>query len=216
MSATWSKTDVRRLAGQVAFGFLFGMAATAFVLGLGRAYLPMSNPAAMFASLTGLIYLLMGLLVGVGAAAPKAGARFLNVEDADELNEQRSMLIYGGAACILFGLFFLLLALSAEGPARELLTKEVAAIAAVTCAIVGVWTGIKSTARSDELMRQVSLEGSVLALHMLTGIFAGWAVLAHVGIAAWAGPLVFVSSAALIELVAVFWVGARKGMLKPR
>ena len=44
--------------------------------------------SATVAALTAVVYIVVGLGVAFGAASPAVGARFLNVEDADELREQ--------------------------------------------------------------------------------------------------------------------------------
>ena len=65
-------------------GFCASMAALQFidspaVGGLGK--------SASIAVLVGVLYIVVGLGVWFGTASPKVGARFLNVEDADELRE---------------------------------------------------------------------------------------------------------------------------------
>jgi hypothetical protein len=41
--------------------------------------------SASIAALVGVLYAVIGLGIGLGAATPQLGAKFLNVEDADEL-----------------------------------------------------------------------------------------------------------------------------------
>jgi hypothetical protein len=56
----------------------------------------------------------------IGTASPGLGAKFLNVEDADELREQKKMLVWSGASMLLWGVSLLALALAApDGPVPQ-------------------------------------------------------------------------------------------------
>jgi hypothetical protein len=110
----------------------------------------------------------------------------------------------------------LILAFSAPGAERPLLTAKVAALPAALCIVPALWAGVRSIARSDELMRQISREASAFALHVSILLFGGWAALAHFGFVPWMAPLILISGFALLHLVAAFWISGTKGMLKPR
>lgn len=216
MSSVVVRHKLGKRLGGMALGTVVGFGSVMLFMTLGKSHLPMSNPAAMLTFTAGLIILLMGAFVGFGAASPRAGAHFLNVEDAEELKEQRVVLAYASASCVLAGLFLFILAFSASGAEQVLLPANVAAGLACLSLVLAFWTGVKSNAGSDELMRQVGREASALALHVSVLLFGGWAALAHFGFAPLIAPLVLISGFFLIELVAIFWISGRKGMLKPR
>jgi multisubunit Na+/H+ antiporter MnhB subunit len=155
----------------------------------------------------------MGVGVGIGALAPRGGAVFLNVEDAEELREQRASLGPSAVSCILIGAFLLLLALAPVEKGGDLTAW---AIGAGACLIGGVAIGIATRRRADELMRQVSLESSALTLNLALAGLSGWALLSHLGYVRWATPLTLIAGLALLHLAAIFWTAARKGMMKPR
>ena len=52
----------------------------------------------------GIIYLLTGGIIGLGLLSPKLGAKFLNVEDAEEISEQRRMLTGSTISMVALGL----------------------------------------------------------------------------------------------------------------
>ena len=52
--------------------------------------------SASIAALVGVAYAVIGLALTIGTASPQVGAKFLNVEDADELREQKKVLGLSG------------------------------------------------------------------------------------------------------------------------
>lgn len=112
MMAT-TKRPLRKFLFQMLVGAVFGAGVTAvFLAALGGTWIETSDGATMIAVVAGISYALMGLLVGFGAIAPNAGARILNVEDPDELREERGNIAAGAIGSVLIGLFLLALALS--------------------------------------------------------------------------------------------------------
>ena len=217
MTGTVSHRNGKKLLGQMLVGAVVGGAATGGLLMVwkGRG-LDLSDPAQMFALVAGMIYLLIGMMVGFGALAPRAGARFLNVEDVDELRVERPILGFSAIACVLTGMFFLVLAAIPADGSDGLVNRDAAAVVAAAC-LTGLVAMTRSTNRRvDELTRQVSMEASALAMHAVMLFLCGWAALAHLGYANWISPLAFVSALALLLLASVFWVGAKRGMVTPR
>ena len=82
------KTVLSLLVG----GIVGGLASAAALLVMGSGTLGELGTSGEIAVLVGVVYLVCAAAVGFGVASPGAGSRFLNVEDADELREQRSML----------------------------------------------------------------------------------------------------------------------------
>ncbi len=205
---------VRKLLIPALIGAVAGYAAAAAMMhvidssavgGLGE--------SATIAALVGVIYTLIGLGVGFGAASPGIGARFLNVEDADELREQKKVLILSGASMALWGASILALALAApDGPVPQGLALAVA----IGGLVIGTWLSVPAYRASDELMRAISLEAGALSYGLVL-LFAGlWAILAHLGYFAAPAPLDLLSLFYVVVLVASFIVVGWRGMLAPR
>jgi hypothetical protein len=197
------------LIGAVA-GFAASMAMMRFidsstVGGLGK--------SATIAALIAVLYAVVGVSVGLGAASPKAGARFLNVEDADELSEQKKVLTLSGAAMTLWGVSLFALALAApEGPVPQ----TAALVAAVAGLAIGGVLSVWAHRASDELMRAINLEAGSLSYGLVVLVGGGWALLAHLSFADAPVPLDWVSLFYVLVLLASFIVVGRRGMLKPR
>jgi hypothetical protein len=194
-------------------GAIVGAGATALFLALVEPRMDLDDPANMLAIVAGISYAVIGLAVGLGLIVPRAGARFLNVEDADELREERVKLRTGAIACFLIGLFLLVLALAAD---KAYLTRDVALFTAAACLAGVAIASLFSGRRSDELTRQITLEASAATFHIALFVLGGWAALAHLGYAGWVSPLALISGLALLELVAIMVVSARKGLMTPR
>jgi hypothetical protein len=214
MTEAVKKPSMGRQALRLLAGAVAGAGSTiAFMELVGKSRLDSGDPGTIVALIAGLIYALMGVFVGLGALAPRPGAVFLNVEDADEIREQRASLAPSAIACILVGAFLLLLALA---PVEQNADLSLWLFAAAACLLGVLAVSLATRGRTDELMRQVSLESSALTLHVALAVLSGWAMLAQFGYAAWLTPLSLIAGLALLYLVAIFWLAGKKGMLKPR
>ena len=165
------------------------------------------------AGLTGIIYLLTAMSVAVGLASPSFGARFLNVEDADELREMKRTLLFSSIGMFAFGLALVLAALA--GPDAPI--DPMAGLAGFIVLIaIGGYAGIRQQRHTDELMKSVSLEATSLAFYLTFLFGGGWALLAHLGFADGPAPLDWLTMFAGIMLVASFAICGRRGMLMMR
>lgn len=166
-----------------------------------------------FATLVGVLYVVFGLTVGLGTLSPKVGARFLNVEDADELREQKRVLTSSGTAMVLWGLGLIGLALAApDGP----LPQGAALALGAGGLVIGTVLAIPSYRLSDELMRAVNLEAGAISYMLVLLVVGGWAMLAHLGYAAAPQPLDLLTLFYVLVLLASFIATGRRGMLTPR
>ena len=214
---TVAQHNWRRLGGQVAAGAITGAAATAGVLFLleGRG-LDTSDGGQMLAIVAGMIYALVGLIIGLGILSPNVAWKLLNVEDADELREERPRLWPSALASFLIGLFLLTLA-SAPGPGEAgLISNEAAAVVAAACLIGAFFLTLWTSSRTDELIRLISAEASATALQLIFVAVGAWAALAQLGFVEWMSPLALVAGLAMVQLVAVIAVCGRRGLLAPR
>ena len=215
MNASAQKNPTRTMVVRMLLGAVVGGSVTLLFLAfVVEPYIQLQSAENLIAISAGVIYVLTGLSIFIGLAAPRAGARYLNVEDADELREDGTKLWPAALVMVLTGTFLLILALSGGEPG--LMSRETGLVAALAClagVAIGGWVTAK---RYDELMRRLGLEASSLTLQLGMLAIAGWAALAHLGQVGWISPLALVSGFALLQLFASFVVVGRHGMLKPR
>lgn len=171
------------------------------------------GPSREIAALVGVIYLLTAFAVLTGVVAPKAGATFLNVEDAEELREQKFMLGMSGLGMGAAGAALILAALAAPvGP----ISQSVVATLFAGLMIVAVIGSLASRKRQDELMRAISKETGSTAYYLLFLIGGGWALAGHLGYIAAPAPLDWLSMFWGLGLLAAFIVIAKRGMMQMR
>ncbi|WP_374409150.1 hypothetical protein [Pelagerythrobacter sp.] len=202
---------MKRLALPVIAGGLSGFAATLLFLNLtdagGGAGL---EPSREIAGLVGILYAIVALAIAVGIASPSFGARFLNVEDADELREQRRSLGYSMVGmALLGGALFLLAFVEPGGP----IGGTVGAAGAIGLVIAAVVLTRLQARHVDEFQRALSREASASALYLLFVFGGGWALLAHCGLAAAPAPLDWLTMFAAALVVGCVWQAARRGLL---
>lgn len=162
------------------------------------------------AGLVGLLYMLISLAVSFGVFMPNAGARILNVEDADELREQKKQLTLSSLGTVALGAALLVLALSGKSLPIDPL---IGAFAAFGLVVVAVITTLAMARYTDELQRSLSRDAIVSAFYLLFAIGGCWSVLAHTGIFPQANPLDWLTLFATMPLVGVFWQVGKRGLL---
>lgn len=205
---------VRKLLIPALIGGMAGFAASAGIMrfidssavgGLGL--------SATLAALVGVLYCVIGFGIVIGTSSPGIGAKFLNVEDADELREQKRMLVLSGASMLLWGVSLLALSLAApDGP-----VPQVAALAVGGGALViGIALSVLVYRASDELMAAVNLEAGALSYGIVSLVVGLWAMLAHLGYSAAPAPLDLLTLFYVLALVASFIAVGRRGMLAVR
>lgn len=209
MNATAQKDKMRVMLWRMLGGAIVGAAGTGlFIAFVGEPHMDLDDPGVLLAIVSGLSYVLIGLIVALGLASPQAGAKFLNVEDAEEIREESPKLWMSAACCVLIGVFLLILGMSGG-----VIGSQTATVIAAACFAGIVIIGFVSARRYDELTRQISLEASAGAFYTTVLLLGGWAALAHLGYVAWLSPLAFVSGLALLLLVAIFVVAAQRGLM---
>jgi hypothetical protein len=206
--AAWPRRTVFRLASGAVVGFFAAKAMTSWIDGPAIGGLEAS---AVIAAAIGLVYGLMGVSILAGSAMPRAGAAFLNVEDADEIREQKRMFLLSGASSLLWGAALVVLALAApDGP----IAQVTALIVAAACFLVGTALCVPLYRVSDELMMAVMQEGGALSAWLLFAVVGSWATMAHLGFAQGPQPLDLLSLLYGLMLVASFIVIFRRGMVR--
>lgn len=203
------KTVLSALGGGVVG--MIGASGIMYLISSGKLGQP--DLSQVVALLVALVYALTGLIVLAGLISPEAGSRFLNVEDADELREQKGALTASGWAMLLLGALLAVIALGGTG---GVLAAPVAlAIAAVLIA-AATYLSVRSMRQLDELMRAMSAESAQVTYYAIFLILGGWAALAHLGYVTAPGMLDVLTLFWVMGLGATFWVTGRRGLLNPR
>lgn len=212
MSATMDARKMRIMIWRMLAGAVVGaVGSLLFFKFIGEPNMNLKDPSVLAAAACGIVYLLIGLMVAFGVAAPKTGAHFLNVEDADELREDRHKIGTSSVACILIGILVLVLAMAGGG-----IGSQVALVIAAACLVGIVAVTVAGAKRYDELTRQLGLEASAYGFYATLVLLGGWAALAHLGFVAWISPLAFVALLITLQLLTAFVAVGRRGMLMPR
>ena len=210
-------SKIRKMALQMVAGAIVGAAVTFAVLTfVGKSRFDLGDPARVIALCVGLVFALIGLCVALGVLAPKPGAHLLNVEDEEELREQRGQLGRAALVMLALGGAVLVLSLARVGGSPGLFSTQVAAMAAAACVVVAGVVGFAGRNDQDELMRSVSREAMTWAMYALTLLLGFWGAAAHLGFARWIGPLGLINALLIVQLVAIFAVSAKRGLLRPR
>lgn len=209
-TTNWKKFILQLVVGAIAGAGAMFLALTLFD-GIGGATLAGD---AILAIGVGVVYLLMGILVGLGVAFPKPGATMLNVEDESEIREQKGLFGSSALGCILIGASALVLV--AATPTFALVTPVTGAILFALCLAGSIAAGVVSRRATDEFGQQLGTESNATFLALFALVFGLWAALAHLGLAAMFSGLAFYAGSLALYLLAVFWVVGRRGLLAPR
>lgn len=165
------------------------------------------------AGLVGIIYLLTALSVSVGLVSPSLGARFLNVEDAEELREQHRMLTWSAIGMVALGVALILAAIGSPGGPIAPTSTLVAIVALVALA----WfAGSRQRRHVDELMASISTEATSTAFYLAFLLGGGWSLLAHFDIVSGPSPLDWLTMFAALLMLSCFIVAGRRGLLVQR
>ena len=195
-------------------GAVLGYAASAATLSyIDSAAVDGLSVSATMAAVVAALYAVTGLTIMLGTASPRLGARLLNVEDADELREQKKVLTLSGAAMLLWGVALLALALATpDGPVPQAAALAVGGGGLVAGNVLSVLV----YRSSDELMLAVNLEAGALSYGLLLLVVGMWAMLAHLGYTAAPAPLDLLTLFYVLVLLASFIAVGRRGMLAIR
>ncbi len=203
------KFGIPMIAGAVA-GFI---ASFAIVTVMNRGAFGDLDASREVAMLVAVLYVITGASVLIGAFSPALGSRFLNVEDADELREQKTMLTYSAIGMFALAGALALAALAAPvGPVPATI-----AVTGFAMMLLLTWfTGKRQEQHMDELMKAVSRDTAATAFYLVFLIGGTWALLGHVGWTAAPKPLDWLTMFVVLMLVASFWAAGKRGMLNRR
>lgn len=211
------KPKTKKLLLQVTLGAVVGAAGMiAALTALESQPGFLDDGARVFALATALVFLLTGAVVSLGVASPSVGARTLNVEDANEIKEQRTVLLVGSITFLLIATFLGAIALADGNDGIGPLPTVTATILAAVSGTGLVVIGLRYRKFGDEMMRQLSHDanGIMVALIFLTAVVKSAA--AQLNYAAPIAPLEIIAGFFAIYLLSVFIAVGRRGLLTPR
>lgn len=206
MQKNWTKPVLSGLVGAIA-GYL---AITGYMELGGGAELAKVNPMRLVLSCVGMVYLAMGLFAGLGTLVPRVGAKLLNVAGSEDLLDQRALLLGSSVSSGVIGAALMLLA--ASGPGGSV-PDEMALGSLAFALLFSIAITVLQWRHYDELMRQVSWEGSAFGLALLSPVLVAWAALAHLGWTAALDPLGVIALLTSALLIGTLIAAGRRGML---
>ena len=206
----------RKMALQALIGALAGGGGMFALMWLLKGETLDWQPSQIILAGVGLIYVLMGLFVGLGVLAPRAfGQRMLNVADAEEIVEERANMGSSALSCILIGSALALLAYATVDGANAPVTAATAFWLVLALLAIGSAIMLPMWRNFDELWRQLTIDASAIAGNILLAICVIWGGGAAAGLVAGPHPLDLVSAAFGIFLLATFIAVGRRGMMTP-
>jgi hypothetical protein len=211
MPSEMKMNKTRKMLFQLVSGGIVGGLAGYFGLGLLDADAMSADQ--LIVSGIGLIYLLMGVIVGFGLIAPKLGSSILNVEDADEINEQRRILTGSTICMVALGAALMILPMAGPGGSITPLVGIGGLLAALALLII---VSIRDWKFYDEMLRELSRDAGNLAFCGIGTVLLIWAAAAWLGLAVAPTPLGLVGLIMGGFLLAIFVASARKGLMRPR
>ena len=173
MTTVLSKAKTNKI-GKLIFQLLSGgiVGGLAGYFGLGVLDAKNMTVDQIIVSGVGLVYFLMGLIVVFGLIAPKLGSGVLNVEDADEIREQRRILT--GSTICMVALGAALMALPAAGPDGAI--PPMAGFGGLMAAMVLlIVVSVRDWKYYDEMLLQLSRDAGNLAFSGIGGVLMIWA-----------------------------------------
>ncbi|WP_300973963.1 hypothetical protein [Sphingomonas sp. LHG3406-1] len=212
-----SNAKVRKTILQLVMGGVVGaVAMIAMLTALERHAGLLEDSGRLAALATALIYALMSAFVGFGTLVPGVGAKTLNVEDREEIAEQKQALVIGSLSFLLVAIFLGALALGSTPAWAGPLPTGVAALVAGAAVVILVALSIRYRNLGDEMMQLASKEASGILLLLLLATVGAKSAAAQLGYATPMAPLEFLASFFALYLVAVFVAVGRRGLLTPR
>lgn len=165
------------------------------------------------AAMVGLIYVVTATGVGAGLVSPRLGAQFLNVENAEELREQRRVLALSVGGMIAWG--SILFVLAASGPGGRLSAALALTSIAVLLTVV-IALALAQWRQMDELLHRTTSEGGNLSYYLTLLLGGGWTILAYLGFVTGPGHLDWITLFSVAGLAGTFVAAGKRGLLNPR
>lgn len=205
----WKKTLLSGL-----FGAVVGGAVVTALMRLGGADLARVMDGSRLAlTATGVMYLLIAVMIGLGLAAPRTGAKVLNVDDAEELVDERPKLIRSILYMAVLGAALMLLGVARSPDFAAGLVAPGVALAAMALLFLLSLVSFLWMKYYDELDRQMGLEGGAWAFFLSAGVLLPWAALDALGWNARLNALDVITVLSVSLLAGSFIAVGRRGMM---
>lgn len=205
----WKKAGVSSLIGAAV-----GAGTVSLALWVaGEGLLAAMGPSRIVLGGIGLVFLLVGAMVGFGLAAPRAGAKLLNVGDAEELVEDRPKLLSSALYMGWIGVTLVSLALARTPDFAAGIVASGVALAALAVLIVASLLSYYWMRSYDEFDRQLGLEGASWAFLIAAGVLLPWAGFDALGWNASLGPFDVIAVLAISLIAGSFVAVAKRGMM---
>ena len=205
-----SQIKLRKILLQTALGGLFG--GTAASIPIFFIDLQTMGLDALALLTIGMIYLVIGVMCGLGGLAPNIGAHLLNVEDTEELLEQRTILLGSSASMMMIGCGLIAVIAADEGVISGLW-----AIAIFVASVIGsIIIYLVQRKHYDELLHALGTEAAATAFYMIGSVLLLWSAFAAFGFVVPITPFALIAMTVGGPMVSTFIVASRKGMMAPR
>lgn len=205
----WKKAGVSALIGAAAGAGAVSLAMWA----AGDGLLTAMGPSRIVLGGIGLVFVLIAAMIGFGLAAPRAGAKVLNVGDAEELVDDRPKLLSSALYMGWIGVTLVLLAIARTPDFTGGIVAPGVALAALAILIVVSLLSYYWMRSYDEFDRQLGLEGASWAFLIAAAILLPWAAFDALGWNAPLGSLDVIAVLAVSLIAGSFVAVAKRGMM---
>jgi len=203
----------KQIIGGFIFGFTITLALNFLFEDMWDSFSELSSDVLLL-NFIGWIYTLMGMVCGLGLILPKKiGVQMLNIEDEEELDEQRRILTGSSIVLLAIGISLCLLALSGDS---GIISPEIAFSAIIISTLASLFITLKDWKHYDELLRQMSLEATYLSFSMTAIILWFWCSAAWIDWMSLPSPLIIISLISGLYIISVFIICGRRGLLTIR
>ena len=198
-----------KTAFQLVFGALVGGIAMLLAL---RGFDALSerdiSPEAYVGLFAGVVFIVIGAMVGLGTLFPRAGQHLLEVESAEELRDERRTLGWGAAMMVAVGLWPAALVLGGAGVIDPTMALVVCIVIFALVTLVGLFVKFDT----DELNDAVVRDSGMYTFYAIAGLFGGWASLAHLDVVPPFSMLGFVAGSLALWLAMIMLAAFKRGL----
>lgn len=194
-------------------GILSYVAARYLVIGNFDIAIDLSTDAFVFMAIS-VMYFMIGLSVFIGVMLPrKIGAVMLNVQDEEEIEDEKQNLWISSVILMAIGASQILLLMSLN---NDYITPVIGFAAMTATYIISLIISFKQWDHYDELVKKVTFDSSYLCLSIICTILWFWCSAAWLNWMTGPTPLSLLSMISGIYLLSLFIVATRLGLTETR
>lgn len=189
------------------------MAARYLVIGNFDIVIDLAADAFIFMAIS-VIYFVIGLLVFIGIILPrKIGAVMLNVQDEEEIEDEKQNLWISSVILMAIGASQILLLMSLN---NDFITPVIGFAAMTATYIISLIISFKQWDHYDELVKKVTFDSSYLCLSIISTILWFWCSAAWLNWVTGPTALSLLSMISGIYLLSMLIVATRLGLTETR